>query len=195
MLSIWNRISKAEKIDGEELHAALDATEDNQDASEATRALLGFIRSLCTNRNQMCTELVVGGDSSSSMVQIITAAGDEELDLLATAIAIDGTSEEPISCCSARGREALTLVASYWTVYPEAPLLFVPSDGNKGPQRVLALLQGQPRWTTAPMTAAHLAQLRRWAQNKPDAHVAFMIEINNDDDSKAPPAGLPSQDP
>jgi hypothetical protein len=174
---LWTRIDGSEKIGEEELHAALEATEDNLNASEATRSLLGFARVLLNKSDDTCAELVVGGEGSSSLTQIIIAAGnDGELDILATAVAVNESSREPTPCCSARGRVALTLIASYWSSYPKAPLLLIPT--GKRPQRVLATLQGLG-WTTAPMTAAHLGQLRVWAKSEPDARVAFMIDFDS----------------
>lgn len=167
---LWVKVEEGQNISDEEVQSALENPKDNFDAADATRSLLGFARSRHAE-GEVCTELLVGGDGSKSMIQVIVAARDDQLDILATALCIDETGN-PSSCFTTRGKQALTLVASYWSTYPDAPLILVSSEGV--PHRVLALLHDRS-WSLGQMTASHLQQLRSWSKNEPDARVAFGI--------------------
>lgn len=183
--SLWERVKSQEIIASEELDDLLDNFEEtNLDAADSARAVIGFIRSQSDNESSFAAEVLIGGDGSETLLQIIVAtdassSGAAALDVIATGLCVKENDDDApaMPCCTARAKRAMTLIASYWCAHPEAPLLVVP-DGQT-PKRVLAALKNKP-WTTGPMSAAHLAKMRQWAAGDPEAQVGFKVNLQEE---------------
>jgi hypothetical protein len=104
-----------------------------------------------------CNELFVGGDDSPQLLQLLAARGEDgALDVMASVLD-PGASDAPEVVFSARGAEALALVACFWDARPSAPLLLV-SGGVYLPLH--CSLPDKP-WTERRLSASAVALLQQ----------------------------------
>jgi hypothetical protein len=115
-------------------------------------------------------EIYVGGDDSPLLVQILGASGDaDELDVMATVLL---PQEDVMSVFSVRGPRVKSLLASFWTHRPTAPVV-VDRRGTYAP--VLCGLRDQA-WSMGHLCAAHIKKLRQREDTTEDLDIHVPAE-------------------
>lgn len=123
-------------------------SESSQQAANSTAMLL---------RTGRDAEVFVGGDDSKSLIQVLGGSQGGELDIVCSLL----IPTDPVQCVgTARGIDALQLLAVFWERYPQAPLLVPRGDGHA---HVTCSLSNKD-WTVAPLSAQHIGKLHSLAE-------------------------------
>lgn len=155
---MWAQIESRQPVlpTSEELRVFLASQENGADATWAAKSAAMLLQA---GRD---FEAFVGGDESQTILQLLGAPGPGgDLDVVCTIL----LPTEPVQTAgTARGPEALQLLAAFWERHPSAPLLVPRGAGHAHVTCSLATKE----WTMAPLSAQHIGKLRALAETDED---------------------------
>ena len=113
-------------------------------------------------------ELLVGGDDSPCLIQVLSATDEGGNDDMLASVLLP--EDDVRVAFSARGTGVLRLLASFWIYRPSAPVV-IPSHGTYTP--LLCRLPDKD-WTVGVLSAAHVQRLQMQTCQFIRVHMQYM---------------------